>query len=654
MRLYCQKCQRRFPDGTKRCPTHDVTLRVDPFIGRQIGDWRLTGFIGRGAMGVVYRAEPTAAIKILNASRAAMQPDLIRRFEVEATAALRLDSPHIAQVFEQGTTDDGHLYIAMELLRGAPLDELLARFPVLAPEGAATIAYQAAHALAEAHAKSIVHRDLKPANLFVEPAPGGHTHIRVLDFGIARINSESVARSRTGSIAGTPAYMSPEQLQGLPDIDGRSDIYSLGVVLYTMLAGVNPFRGPGGIMGALRRHTELIPDPLPPNVPPALAELTFDMMAKHRDVRIQTMEAIRLRIEATGLVTTVRDAEIPVGIPGFAADGTVIEQQGDDGTVFVNPPAPVAPKRRRAWPGLGWWLTAVALAAGIGVGAWFLTRGPSEESATIEPATDAPATAADEPANNPDAALRRLRAEIKVAEASKEWATCHRLIDRALPQVADQTALRALRDRCVDEARNQRRLAEARDLMERSVWHEAERRLMGFPAESVYGDEAQALRAKATENQNEALLERLRRASASGNDRDADRTAAELERRGVSAERIDEASRGKVTKRAKPRSTKKRPRTTAVSGSYEELIGRALRSIANGDRSQAIRLLEAAARKKPRSHVPYQRLCAVYKSAGVYGRALRNCKKWLDREPNGNYKPAIRTNIEQLEELLGQ
>ncbi|MCB9529715.1 MAG: serine/threonine protein kinase [Myxococcales bacterium] len=439
----CPRCHQRYPATTERCPLHDLPLRADPFIGARISRYTLTGFIGQGAMGVVYRAEPAAAIKILNARRAAMQPDLVRRFEVEAEATTRLQSPHIARTFESGTTDDGHLYIAMELLRGAPLDEILKRMNRVAADGAATIAYQAAHALAEAHDKAIVHRDLKPANLFAEPTPGGGgTHIRVLDFGVARINTESVARSRTGSVVGTPAYMSPEQLRGEVDIDGRSDVYSLGVVLYRMLAGFNPFRGEGGVLDTLRRHVEIIPAPLPPDVPPALAELTFDMLAKHRDARPPSMHAVRARLEGTGLVARASDeatlelATIP-NLDDAAVDAKARENETTIGAGELRPAATGAKARRR-------WLvpiTAAVVVAG-GAMAWLAQRDeeePPDRFVIASRLLDASAPAPTPPASSAAAEARRApkrRARRRSPRRAGDASADARSVDRARPAAA--------------------------------------------------------------------------------------------------------------------------------------------------------------------------------------------------------------------------
>lgn len=347
-------------------------------------------------MGVVYGALPSAAVKILNARRAALQPDLVRRFEIEAEAVSRLTSPHIAAVLGSGTTEEGHLYIAMELLRGDSLDQILERTPRLTPAASVSIAYQAAHALSEAHDKRIIHRDLKPANLFVEFGPGGTNLIRVLDFGIARINSGSIARSRTGTIAGSPPYMSPEQLRGLADIDGRSDIYSLGVVLYQLLSGNNPFHCEAGVVATLRRHLEFEPPALPPNVPRPLADLVREMLAKERQARIASMHQVCARLEAIGLLdfdtpTTVfdrerlRDDEDDLTEVEHWRDGLtpavmdIVQSQPDLMESSDRPDTPdTADPAGRSFDAQFAWVIGVSMSLGVlALTLWLSLRGPS-------------------------------------------------------------------------------------------------------------------------------------------------------------------------------------------------------------------------------------------------------------------------------------
>lgn len=314
----CPKCGQRYHAEVSRCPVHRVALVDDPFIGRSLGPFVITGYLGSGAMGVVYRAHPPAAIKILNVIRARLQPELVRRFELEASAISRLENPHTVRLYDAGTTGDGHLYITMELLRGQTLEDVLRARRLLAPEEVADVMHQAASALAEAHDKWVIHRDIKPDNLFLEPAEDDRAFVRVLDFGVVRINTESVARSITGTVAGTPAYMSPEQLKSEPLIDGRSDIYSLGVVSYQALAGRNPFQG-DGLMQTIQRHLHQTVPPLPASVPAPLAALVLSMLHKAPDDRPPSMHAVQERLAALGLVRPA-----PTRLEDHAVSGSVV------------------------------------------------------------------------------------------------------------------------------------------------------------------------------------------------------------------------------------------------------------------------------------------------------------------------------------------
>jgi serine/threonine protein kinase len=231
-------------------------------IGQIVGKYQILEEIGRGGMGIVFKARDTfvgrpAALKIL-AEKLEKDPDMLRRFERESGAASALRHPNICTVFDCGNWK-GRPYFAMELLTGQTLDRRLRQGPVPAPE-LARIAIGVLNALEAAHAVGIVHRDIKPANLFVT----AHGQVKVLDFGLAKQTSPPasagqdaptllISTTRQGMMIGTIAYMPPEQICSEP-LDGRADLYSLGVTLYELAAGALPVRGaenhaalPGGL-----------------------------------------------------------------------------------------------------------------------------------------------------------------------------------------------------------------------------------------------------------------------------------------------------------------------------------------------------------------------------------------------------------------------
>jgi serine/threonine protein kinase len=220
-------------------------------IGLSVGKYRIEAEIGRGAMGIVFKAQDTVlgrfvALKIL-AEKLANDPEMLYRFEREGGAAAALRHPNICNVFESGNWK-GRPYFAMELLRGQALDERLAQGPLAGPQ-LIEIALGAASALEAAHAIGVVHRDIKPANLFLTT----DGQVKVLDFGLAkrRLPAAPMGQdaptvmmfaTRHGTVLGTLAYMSPEQLCCEP-LDGRADLYSLGVTLYELATGTLPIRG---------------------------------------------------------------------------------------------------------------------------------------------------------------------------------------------------------------------------------------------------------------------------------------------------------------------------------------------------------------------------------------------------------------------------
>jgi serine/threonine-protein kinase len=299
----CPRCRRRLasladatatpPRLLPRCP-HDGYAFIaaerlaeadgDPFLGVTIADrFVITGRLGAGSMGTVYRARQEAvgrdvAVKILRADRA-FDAQAKARFSREARAMSLLTSPNTVTVFDFGEVPEPHgdelaeggasLYLAMEMLEGESLGDRLKRPPRLGIVEAVRVAREALVSLEEAHDKGIIHRDLKPDNLFLVRAEGSDkpATCKVLDFGIAKIQSDLPAvdalETQAGTVFGTPRYMSPEQAQGR-SLDARSDLYSLGVLLYQMLVGRPPFVDEDAVV-VMARHIKTTP------VAPAIA-----------------------------------------------------------------------------------------------------------------------------------------------------------------------------------------------------------------------------------------------------------------------------------------------------------------------------------------------------------------------------------------------
>ena len=250
-------------------------------------------------MGLVFEAEhlrlrQSVAIKFLRHEILSL-PDAVERFEREARASARIRGPHVVQVLDVDTDDRGRPYMVMELLRGRDLEaELRVRgsFPVA---GAVDLVLQACVAVAQAHAAGIVHRDLKPSNLFLAEEAGKRV-LKVLDFGISKIAPDAGTPSPATSTCmtvGTPLYMSPEQMRSSRDVDGRSDIWSLGVILYELVAGTPPFLGT-----TTAAIAAIVADAMPslrrvrPDVPEALERVLVTALAKVPADRLPTAEAL--------------------------------------------------------------------------------------------------------------------------------------------------------------------------------------------------------------------------------------------------------------------------------------------------------------------------------------------------------------------------
>jgi serine/threonine-protein kinase len=253
------------------------SLRQQVFESRSIGRYQLRRRLGAGGMGEVWAAwhkglQREVAVKILRAPGDPVQA--ATRFEREVRAMTELTHPNTVRVFDFGVTDDGLSYYAMELLLGENLVELVAHDGPLAPARAVYLTAQAARALAEAHSRGLVHRDVKPENLFVTNAGGERDFVKVLDFGIVRreAEAEDAHLTKTGSIAGTPAYLAPEVVRG-QTATARADVYALGGVLYFLLTGRHVFQGENVVALLLAQLNEPVPSPSAVRGSPVPADL---------------------------------------------------------------------------------------------------------------------------------------------------------------------------------------------------------------------------------------------------------------------------------------------------------------------------------------------------------------------------------------------
>jgi serine/threonine protein kinase len=305
---YCTACHKTYPTGQDVCPADHTKLQVAHELqpGMIIRNkYQILSRIGIGGMGLVYCGRhltfnELCAIKIVNDDIAG-DATFLQRFQTEAVVTRKLRHPNAVRVDDFDYTEDGRPFIVMELVEGKNISEILQTEGALAVPRAVRIARQVALAIAMAHKLGIVHRDLKPGNIILTTDEHGQEVAKVLDFGIAKLR-EAAGESRpemtmTGMVVGTPLYMSPEQFMGKKaggDIDGRTDIYSLGVVLYQMVTAELPFEAdtPYALMlqhlqGAVTPPHELKPEL---HIPAALSQVILKAMEKSREQRFQTAE----------------------------------------------------------------------------------------------------------------------------------------------------------------------------------------------------------------------------------------------------------------------------------------------------------------------------------------------------------------------------
>jgi serine/threonine-protein kinase len=297
----CHTCQQTYSDDVEFCPrdgahlTAQATETEAELAAGLSRRFRIVRRLGAGAMGTVFLAEQIAvgnrpvALKVLN-RKLLDDPDFLLRFQNEAASTGRIHHRNVVTIYESGQADDGTPYIAMEFLEGESLREALKQRGALPLPEVAEILQQAARGLNAAHKLGIIHRDLKPDNLFLTRGDEGETIVKVVDFGIAKLR-ESGAHTQTGMVLGTPAYMSFEQASGMrsDELDARSDVYSLGVVVYEMLTGRTPFHSDTPL-GYVRKHMTEDPPPFRSvasglGVPPALESVVMKALVKDRDER---------------------------------------------------------------------------------------------------------------------------------------------------------------------------------------------------------------------------------------------------------------------------------------------------------------------------------------------------------------------------------
>jgi len=395
MRL-CPKCRALAPEGAgweATCPEHGLAFVEsralaesghDPLLGTTLaGRFTILSRIGAGSMGSVYRARQAAvgrdvALKIVRRDRA-YDPETKARFEREARAVSLLKSPHTVTAFDFGEAEDGSWFLALEMLEGETLGERLRRERRLHWADALRFAGEALKSLAEAHGQGIVHRDLKPDNLFlaraVDPS-GNHEICKILDFGIAKWVREDEGapldqlETLAGTVFGTPRYMSPEQAQGAP-LDARSDLYSLGVLLFQMLAGRAPFVDDDAVV-VMAKHIKNAPPELEEaapgiDIPAPVEAVVRRALEKLPENRPATAEQMRSELEQALAASRAVESGVRPHVPS------------DD------LPESLRLAERRTWVLAALLAASIVALLALGLAVW--GRSAKSASAALQPAT---------------------------------------------------------------------------------------------------------------------------------------------------------------------------------------------------------------------------------------------------------------------------
>ena len=415
----CPVCGKQYELSDRFCPVDGAVLRspdsAADLVGQVVAErYHVLRKLGEGGMGQVYLAEHLrmgrkSAVKVMNPALS-RDADAISRFNREASNASRISHPNVAAIYDFGETADGLIYLAMEYIDGEPLTKLVERQGALLPARAGSIVRQAGEALAAAHDLGIVHRDLKPDNIMIARGRDGADIVKVVDFGIAKAAGSDVQNvTRTGLIVGTPEYMSPEQLAGDP-LDARSDIYSLGLVAFTMLTGALPFPSETAQESMIMRLTERprsLAEMRPATNWPESVQRVIDR-ALERDAKARYGSAAELGRELEAALMAMPETSVSAAgtqpIMARTVPRTRVAAPDAAATVITNRPAPDPGEvRQRSWllPGLAAaGLVAVLSAAGA---AFTMTR--DELPDVAQPVTGASDTVTPLPAGGAVVAL---------------------------------------------------------------------------------------------------------------------------------------------------------------------------------------------------------------------------------------------------------
>ncbi len=388
--MFCIRCDTSYPSGTD-CPADGARLihmrpALDPLVGRDLdGRFTVIEKLGQGGMGAVYRArqhsvDREVAIKVIHPNLLA-DPIVIKRFLRESRLSSKLSHPNAVAVLDFGQTEDGLFYLVMELIAGRTLEAAAIAQPVMDARRIVRIGKQVCDALEAAHSLAIVHRDLKPANIMLLDT--ARDFVKVLDFGLAKsLAVEDLTGSSSAGLNGTPAYVPPERAVGKPG-DARSDLYSLGCILYLLGSGTLPF-------SARSAHDLLVKqvvEPAPPmtGVPPALAAVIDRLLRKDPGARFQSAAETRLALE--GVFDDVSESSIRIGMP--------VAMPVAARAVTASSLLTLPPLERSRWP----WIAAIAVLAML-VAMVVAIRGvsaiaaPAEESLVPKPVVAPTATPA--------------------------------------------------------------------------------------------------------------------------------------------------------------------------------------------------------------------------------------------------------------------